>query len=96
MLKLSRAVVAASRALHCLVVVLMNLPGEDLSEVSFWALRPRTESGDANNLTTAFHAGPRRGGLITVHELYQTIREIGQELSIDDACVQCFLSHRVR
>ena len=27
---------------------------------------------------------PRRGGLITVHELHQTIREIGQELSIDD------------
>ena len=25
-----------------------------------------------------------RGGLITVHELHQTIREIGQELSIDD------------
>ena len=24
------------------------------------------------------------GGLITVHELHQTIREIGQELSIDD------------
>ena len=31
---------------------------------------------------------PRRGGLITVHELHQTIREIGQELAIDD--VRCF------
>ena len=30
---------------------------------------------------------PRRGGLITVHELHQTIREIGQELSIDDVCL---------
>ena len=28
-----------------------------------------------------------RGGLITVHELHQTIREIGQELSIDDVRV---------
>ena len=40
---------------------------------------------------------PRRGGLITVHELHQTIREIGQELSIDDVrFLPCCLSHRVR
>ena len=40
---------------------------------------------------------PRRGGLITVHELHQTIREIGQELSIDDVCLfSVFDIQRVR
>ena len=37
---------------------------------------------------------PRRGGLITVHELHQTIREIGQELSIDDVCYCVFVVMR--
>ena len=38
-----------------------------------------------------------RGGLITVHELHQTIREIGQELSIDDVRFFSVCSHeRVR
>ena len=36
---------------------------------------------------------PRRGGLITVHELHQTIREIGQELSIDDVRLFSVCSH---
>ena len=34
-----------------------------------------------------------RGGLITVHELHQTIREIGQELSIDDVRFSRVCSH---
>ena len=45
----------------------------------------RTESRDRD--------APRRGGLITVHELHQTIREIGQELSIDDVRLFSVCSH---
>ena len=49
----------------------------------------RTESRDRD--------APRRGGLITVHELHQTIRELGQELSIDDVCLfSVFDIQRVR
>ena len=38
---------------------------------------------------------PRRGGLITVHELHQTIREIGQELSIDDVRLFSVCIHKM-
>ena len=31
-----------------------------------------------------------RGGLITIQELHQTIREIGQELSVDDARARAY------
>ena len=41
-------------------------------------------SGSSSCVDGVSRVVPRRGGLITVHELHQTIREIGQELSIDD------------
>ena len=53
-------------------------------------------SRDANNLThwlMSTQVDDDRGGLITVHELHQTIREIGQELSIDDVCFFSVCSH---
>ena len=55
--------------------------------VSFPNLRPfgpRCSAHDAVAAMASSRVVPRRGGLITVHELHQTIREIGQELSIDD------------
>ena len=47
----------------------------------------RTASRDRDAPMASSRVVPRRGGLITVHELHQTIREIGQELSIDDVCL---------
>ena len=68
--------------------------------VSFWILGPfgpRCSAHDAVAAMAASRVVPRRGGLITVHELHQTIREIGQELSIDDVCLfSVFYSRRVR
>jgi len=63
--------------------------------LDFEAVRTESSDHDAPRMTMASsRVVPRRGGLITVHELHQTIREIGQELSIDDVCATVFLSHR--
>ena len=63
--------------------------------MDFEAVRTESSDHDAPRMTMASsRVVPRRGGLITVHELHQTIREIGQELSIDDVCATVFLSHR--
>ena len=68
--------------------------------VSFPILRPfgprRGTAHDAVAAMASSRVVPRRGGLITVHELHQTIREIGQELSIDDVCFIRVLALRVR
>ena len=62
--------------------------------VSFSILRP---FGPSRGTMASSRVVPRRGGLITVHELHQTIREIGQELSIDDVRFFSVCSHeRVR
>ena len=64
--------------------------------VSFSSLRPfgpRCSAHDAVAAMASSRVVPRRGGLITVHELHQTIREIGQELSIDDVCLFSVCSH---
>ena len=50
----------------------------------FEAVRTASRDHDAPRVMASSRVVPRRGGLITVHELHQTIREIGQELSIDD------------
>jgi len=68
--------------------------------VSFSILRPfgpRRSAHDAVAAMASSRVVPRRGGLITVHELHQTIREIGQELSIDDVCLfSVFYVQKVR
>ena len=54
---------------------------KECSKLFRWALLPRDPRAvDAGST----QVDDDRGGLITVHELHQTIREIGQELSIDD------------
>ena len=78
----SRGATAPSRHLH------ESSPGEQVVGGLFFgfeAVRTASSDRDAPRMTMASsRVVPRRGGLITVHELHQTIREIGQELSIDD------------
>ena len=58
----------------------------------FEAVRTASRDHDAPRMASS-RVVPRRGGLITVHELHQTIREIGQELSIDDVRFHSVCSH---
>ena len=59
----------------------------------FGAVRTASRDRDAVAAMASSRVVPRRGGLITVHELHQTIREIGQELSIDDVRFHSVCSH---